>query len=93
MGEWMVDRLEEISGFRERWTLEGLAMISWVWELGMGRDRSVRERRAKSGWFSSKAWDGKAASFRGRKGDSNPTRVGFYKEIRAGENSPIVKIS
>lgn len=84
----MADRLEEISGIRERWTVKGLARISWLWELGMGRDWIVWERRAERGWFSSKAWDGKAASFRGRKGESNPTRVGFYKEIRAGENSP-----
>ena len=79
MGEWMVDRLEEISGFRERWTLEGLPRISWVWELGMGRDRTVRERRAKRGWFSSKAWDGKAASFRGRKGRIKPHQSGVLR--------------
>lgn len=88
MGEWIADRLEEISGFREMWTVKGLVRISWLWELGMGRDWRVWERRAEGGWFSSKAWDGKAASFRGRKGESNPTTVGFYKEIRAGENSP-----
>ena len=90
------------------WGLDGWRTVRDVWVLRQvdtqwtGQDKlspgarswdwKVRERSVARGWFSSTAWRAQSASFPGRRGESNHTRVRFYEETSADENLLIVKM-